>query len=450
MSFLTNPAINGLQVPFSQLAGPLASLFNQEGTGNFVYPSDLTTNPAMNHAVQFSIYDWDTPFAEAVSNAPNTAKEAAQAAVNAYQDSITTFNQRKSAVLIGGGSTVENLAALQAATSSLEEKAVSASPALFGLFESSFSATTYKPRKKSNTLAKISLYLPDTLTASWDSNYNSVSMTQELGKYGFLASAADSIKRLSKNGLSNVTASDILSDPNAKSAISTLLGTLGGTLGGSGSSSANQIQVLQQALGQFVNPQTQLIYQGRDFRNFTMSFIFTPKSSAEAETVKNIIDTFTYYSSPGVVNAGSTDAGRYLTPPQLMSVKMVFTGQNGIAGSVINQLKGALNNVGRGFLNSNQSITDTISSGQKAKIFDIKECVITNVAVDYAPNGWAAFSDGYPVQTTMTLSMMETSIFTKADINNSKVSKNYQDYQAALAKQTAEDQQQYLGGGYGA
>lgn len=181
-----------------------------------------------------------------------------------------------------------------------------------------------------------------------------------------------------------------------------------------------------------------------------MTFIFTPKSSAEAETVQNIIDTFTYYSSPGLINAGSTDAGRYLTPPQLMSVKMVFTGQNGITGSVITQLKSALNNAGLGFLNSNHSLTDTISSGQKAKIFDIKECVITNVAVDYAPNGWAAFSDGYPVQTTMTLSMMETSIFTKADVKNSKVSKNYQDYQAALAKQAAEDQQHYLGGGYGA
>ena len=447
MSFITNPAKNGLQVPFKQLAGPLAKLFNKEGSGNFVYPSDLTTNPAMSHAVQFSIYDWNTPFAETISNAPNTASAATQAAVGAYQEAITKFNETRSAYSKEGGSTPANLEELQAATTSLEAKLVSAAPALFSLFQSSYSATTYKPRKKSNILSKISLYLPDTLTASWDSNYNSVSMTQELGKLGFLASAADSIKSLSKNGISNITASDILSDPNAKSAISTLLGTLGGKLGGS---AENQTQLLEQALGQFVNPQTQLIYQGRDFRNFTMTFIFTPKSSAEAESVQNIIDTFTYYSSPGLINAGSTDAGRYLTPPQLMSVKMVFTGQNGITGSVITQLKSALNNAGLGFLNSNHSLTDTISSGQKAKIFDIKECVITNVAVDYAPNGWAAFSDGYPVQTTMTLSMMETSIFTKADVKNSKVSKNYQDYQAALAKQAAEDQQQYLGGGYGA
>jgi len=188
-------------------------------------------------------------------------------------------------------------------------------------------------------------------------------------------------------------------------------------------------ETLQNALGQFVNPQMQLIYQGKDFRNFTMSFIFTPKTSAEAQTVQNIIDSFVFYSSPGIVNTGSNLPGRYLTPPQLISVKMAFTGSNGLTGAVMNQLQGALNNAGLGFLNTSHSITDTITSGQPAKIFTIKECVITNVSVDYAPNGWAAFSDGYPVQTTMTLSLMETSIFTKEDVQNSSLQKSYSQYQ---------------------
>ena len=438
MSFFTNPSINGIQLPFNQLAGPLSKLFNNEAAGNFVYPSDLTTNPALNHAIQFSIYDWDTPFSESYNTLPEAAGQASQQIVEKYNSALGAWQNRSSAYSKEGGSTQENLKELEDSADSLKNTLIKVAPSAFQVFESSFSATTYKPRQKSSNLATISLYLPDNLHASWDSNYNSVSMTQELGKLGFIASAADSIKNMAKNGISNITAAKILEDPNTKSIVSDFLGKAGGVLGGNPKDIEN---LTNQSLGQFVNPQMQLIYQGRDFRNFSMTFIFTPKSSAEAQTVNNIIDAFTYFSSPGVVNGDSTNPGRYLTPPQLMSVKMVFTGENGLAGSVINQLQQSLNNVGLGFLGQNQSITNVISKGQQAKIFNIKECVITNVSVDYAPNGWAAFNDGYPVQTTMTLNMMETTMFTKADINNSAVTKGYKQY---LSNQKAQKDQQAL------
>ena len=435
MSFFTNPSINGIQLPFNQLAGPLSKLFKSEGAGNFVYPSDLTTNPALNHAIQFSIYDWDTPFSESYNTLPEVAGQAGQQIVQNYKKALGAWQDRSSAYSKEGGSTQENLQALKDSANNLINELIKFGPSALQIFESSFSATTYKPRQKSSNLATISLYLPDNLHASWDSNYNSVSMTQELGKLGFIASAADSIKNMARNGISNITAAKILEDPNTKSILSDVLGKAGGVLGTGG----NIENLTKQSLGQFVNPQMQLIYQGRDFRNFSMTFIFTPKSSAEAQTVNNIIDAFTYFSSPGVVNGDSTNPGRYLTPPQLMSVKMVFTGENGLAGSVINQLQQSLNNVGLGFLGQNQSITNVISKGQQAKIFNIKECVITNVTVDYAPNGWAAFNDGYPVQTTMTLNMMETTMFTKADINNSAVTKGYKQY---LSDQQAQKEQQ--------
>jgi hypothetical protein len=254
-------------------------------------------------------------------------------------------------------------------------------------------------------------------------------MTQELGKLGFLASAADTIKGAVGGGLQNLNLANLMNDPSAKEAAAALVGKLGEKVG-----AQNGKAIVEQALGQFVNPQMQLIYQGRDFRNFSMSFIFTPKTSAEAQTVKNIIDSFIFYSSPGIVNANSNVPGRYLTPPQLVSVKMVFTGANGLTGAVMNQLQSSLNNVGLGFLNTSQSITDTVTSGTPAKIFNIKECVITNVAVDYAPNGWAAFSDGYPVQTTMTVNLMETSMFTKSDVQNGTLQKVYSN-QLQQAKQ---------------
>ena len=52
-----------------------------------------------------------------------------------------------------------------------------------------------------------------------------------------------------------------------------------------------------------------------------------------------------------------------------------------------------------------------------AKIFQIyHDCVLTNMTVDYAPNGWAAYNDGYPVETRLTLQFKETDIVTKSDI----------------------------------
>ena len=48
----------------------------------------------------------------------------------------------------------------------------------------------------------------------------------------------------------------------------------------------------------------------------------------------------------------------------------------------------------------------------------IGECVLESIAVDYAPNGWAAFEGGAPVQTRMTLQFKETTYLTKDDFKN--------------------------------
>ena len=228
MSFLTNPSINGIQLPFNQLAGPLAKLFNNEGSGNYVYPADLTTNPALNHAIQFSFYDWNTPFQQAYQNLPDSTLQVAQQAVDSYQNTVNAFNTAQTAYNKEGGAIATNLEKLQAAATALENATVQAAPAIFGLFQSAFSATTYQTRKKRD-LSKISLYLPDNLNASWDSNYNTVSMTQELGALGFLSSNADTIKQVIKEG-KNVNIANLLNDPGTKELSTAILGKLGNTL----------------------------------------------------------------------------------------------------------------------------------------------------------------------------------------------------------------------------
>gem|GEM_PF-4468066 len=71
--------------------------------------------------------------------------------------------------------------------------------------------------------------------------------------------------------------------------------------------------------------------------------------------------------------------------------------------------------------------TSTITNAAAAKVMTIQECVLESVSVDYAPNGWSAFNDGYPVQTTLSLQFKETQILTKKQVGeyNPSVASNY-------------------------
>ena len=64
-------------------------------------------------------------------------------------------------------------------------------------------------------------------------------------------------------------------------------------------------------------------------------------------------------------------------------------------------------------------------SAPDAKVFKVNDCVLENVNVDYAPNGWAAYNDGYPVQTRLTLQFKETQMLTKQHFSGTQVFENY-------------------------
>lgn len=353
MGITTLPTnIGGIQLPFNQISGPLASLFTTDRPENLMYPLELGTDPSLCHAVQFSIYDRTSQLVEGLSN--------------------TTVNN-----------IVEN--------------------ALPGLLKAAQSGT-YAPQIKGSPLAIISLYMPDTLAVNYSSNYSQISMTQTMGVGGMVANSvsdaynnSSDVKSFFKNlwgGLGKYAATQA-----AGAASSKYLGT-GENLAG----------YALQAAGVTVNPQLQLLYEGIDLRTFTLEFILTPRSAKEAENIKRIIDTFVYYSSPGI--SGNGNSGQFLTPPQIFKVKFAFTGSQGIVGALTSAFKSALSNIGLGFLNTSNPTQD-ISNAANAKIFDINECVLRDINVDYAPNGWAAYNDGYPIQTRLTMTFQEMQIITK-------------------------------------
>lgn len=137
--------------------------------------------------------------------------------------------------------------------------------------------------------------------------------------------------------------------------------------------------VLNQA-GYVFNPQQQLLFEGIDFRTYSMSFTFTPHSQEEASTIKEIIQTFKKYAAPEVVTGAS---GFFFKPPGIVYISFRSGGR------------------------------------ENEYLQKVKKSVVESVSVNYAPNGWAAVgNDGAPVQTTMTVNFKEMELVDKKDIGN--------------------------------
>jgi len=109
-------------------------------------------------------------------------------------------------------------------------------------------------------------------------------------------------------------------------------------------------------------------------RTFQFDFLFSPHDSEESRNILKIIETFKFHQAPEL-NAGSM--GRYFVPPSEFDIDFLFDGK------------------------------------KNKNIHQIGTCVLQNMNVDYAPNGWSTFSDGMPTQIRMTLQFMETEIVTK-------------------------------------
>jgi hypothetical protein len=199
----------------------------------------------------------------------------------------------------------------------------------------------------------ISLYIPETMNFQYGMSYNDVSLTGVIGKAVGTALGV----------VGDVIGSKI---KKADSSIGQALGGLKNI------ASADAAKLILKEGGLAINPKLQLLFEGIGFRSYQMAFTFTPYSQQEAEQVTKIINTFKQYAAPRLVNGDI--GGMFFIPPAVFQPKFYFNGQ------------------------------------ENKKINAVAESVITNIDVNYGPNGWATFNDGGPVQTTLTLQFKETVI----------------------------------------
>lgn len=123
--------------------------------------------------------------------------------------------------------------------------------------------------------------------------------------------------------------------------------------------------------------QTELLFQGIDFREINLSHTFSPTSEAELTANLQIINIFKKFSAPKL-------AGPYrLIYPKLFELDF------GVS-----------------------------KNGNVKNIFKTKPCALTNITVDYTPDQiWNVFHNGHPVRFKMDLSFKEVELLLEDDFD---------------------------------
>lgn len=339
--------------------GPLSIL--SSGTGKLDvqrYPLDLGNNSktnSKNHWVTFSIYDITagkySPNEESTISIGALATAAglfvgAGAAINASTTAPT--------IPAAGINAVTAAAGVTAATTILSTQSLQFSPTL------------------SQIKSCISLYMPDTLNATYNASYDEMSLTKDLGKTVQTLRAIDSASKSGTFDFKNLSGNNLSSDPGVIQAVSNLLSNLGG-----GVNFENIGSLLLKANGYALNPQVQMVYRGTGLRTFQLTFTFTPKSKAEADTVNVIINQFRFYSSPSFSSPGNPTNSMFLIPPSVFDIQFFVSGK------------------------------------PSTVLPKYGKCVLTSIDINDSPNGFAAYEDGNMVQRQVNLSFKELDMLTR-------------------------------------
>jgi len=275
------------------------------------------------------------------------------------KDNVYNINDSQFSVFEQAGRTASNQESVQA--SNVVSGAVSELKKL---------VTTRKTKRISQAIA---LYMPETVNVQYNADWQSQSLTDAGGRAAFFGQAAASLSDSFSSGEGFLnTVKNLASDPSA-------LEVIGGKMNqGALGFGAGAQDFLLYAFGTALNPQLEVLFKGVDFRTFQFDFLFSPYDSQESSNILNIVKTFRFHMAPEIQTGA---AGRYFTPPSEFDIDFIFNGQ-------VNE-----------------------------KVHQIGTCVLTNVNVDYAPNGWSTFDDGMPTQIRMTLQFMETEIVTKQRVD---------------------------------
>lgn len=133
-------------------------------------------------------------------------------------------------------------------------------------------------------------------------------------------------------------------------------------------------QALAGTVGKVVNPNVEMMYEAPEMRGFSLNFKMFASSEDEANEIRKICNSFKQNMLPKFAN-------QFIDVPNVVRVTFM-------TGPSPNQF-----------------------------ISQFKPCAITNVSVNYTPDGtWATYRDGRPVATQLTIQFKELKMLFADDI----------------------------------
>ena len=233
---------------------------------------------------------------------------------------------------------------------------------------------------RTTTLTKdaIAMYMPDTLQYTYNQSFDSPAIGEELGGQ-LMAAGKSAVDAYKTGGGADAAAAVIKAGAGAvtKKVANAALGTTGDLL-------------FTAATGTVSNPMLEMIYKSPNFRTFQFDFTFYPRDEKEALEVQRIIERFRFHQAPELAEGTKG----FLVAPSEFDIKFYYAGSQ------------------------NPNIPPIADN-----------CVLTQMDVNYTPNGFTAYEvpgedkpslgrTGMPVAITMQLQFKETTFLTKADFRD--------------------------------
>jgi hypothetical protein len=254
-----------------------------------------------------------------------------------------------------------------------------------------YNQASFYEKADASGYSPILLYMPEDISTGFRAQWNGKS-TSTLG--------ADALRASAREGLGNKTAAGITAITSLFERAGPLAGAtaLQGALGKLSGDSFSLDDIFGGISGAILNPNTELLFGGVDLRSFSLSFKLVPRHTKEAEQVNAIVQQFK---------------------------KATLPSRN--PGSVLGfNKKGDNKGIGAGFIGVPKLVRVAFmhGSGEHPVLPRFKMCAITNVEINYTPDGaYATYheSNGQPVAIGLDVGFQETKMVFSEEIDTGDV-----------------------------
>lgn len=372
MAIISIPtSVSGISLPgkLGKIArGPLAALYQGKGVETVNYPHDLAKDPTQSHYVSFSIK-------QIIPSGYSSGKSNQE---TIKSNSVNKLGDWLGGTKFGGEIASAGTAAVDALGNVVSKETLDNIKAVGNFAKETLTKGLAITPQTAELQDIISLYMPDGLIAEYSAEYDSLSLTKDLGSTITSLRAIDQMA--AKVDMSSFSAG-FKSVGNLASTDPAAILVANELASKFGFGNEPLRDVMLKAQGYAINPQIQMMYRGIGFRSFQLEFTLSPRSKQEADDIDRIISTFKWHYAPSLQAGKNTSSdSMFLIQPSIFNIKFKL-GEN-----------------------------------ENKYLPKYGDCVLKNISVNYAPNGWAAYEDGFPVQTHLSLQFEEMVILDKAKL----------------------------------